>query len=122
LESRWIYRGVEDSIRSVDFSSGKYPHSWITLSLRYSIRETHDFISINNTNAAARAAWGAGQSSDENTRKANEALRTALTTLPYLNAKKKEKPKTEEEHKSDWDMLADALRKAKEEEKGKKKG
>lgn len=91
MESRRVYRGIEEAALTGRFSEGEYPHTFISRSLRYEYRELLDF----RQELLAAAATTASEYSHSklDVRKGSEQVRKlldkAVECVPYLSRSQK---------------------------------
>ena len=102
MESRRVYRGIEEAIRAGSCRDS-YPHSFLSRRLRYDFMETADLRRMKEVMVLASSAMHSHSRMDIDSviRAHSDMMSSLIGTIPYFS------PNADEDGKSDRDMAVE---------------
>ena len=86
MESRWLYRGVEEVSDTGRFCDDEYPHTVVSRSVRYSLREHRDLFRLTLSRYVGSSARLSHSRYDPSSaeKSCSEILESAVSSIPYF--------------------------------------
>lgn len=96
MESRWIYREIEETLKCGRPLKIEYPHSFISKQCRFRVLDIDEVAPLLRADYIGKAIWYANSKDPSGARRVNEARDAMFNVFPFLRPRdEKQKESTE---------------------------